>query len=611
MTASRADRAGNAPAPHRRRATPVATLIVALTTVLSAAAPLAAQQPGPPIRLVPTVPGADQPPPEPPLPSADPKPAPTNPAPTNPIVPRPPPVRAEALAAADPDGDGVLDDRGGGLGIGLWRGLPRAELLRLLAALPPATPSPAARDLTRRLLLTAAAGPQPAPGEPPPPRRFAALKVEALARLGDPAAALRLAAVLPDALKDDAAARAVVDAQLLQDALDCPKALALGTGFTDPYWKRLEVFCRARAGERSEALVALGALRAGGERDDAFLLLAEAMAGGTVPAVRVVKDPTPLSLAMLRALNLPVPPEAVAVDEPARLAAVARNAATDPVTRVGAAERAAGMLFLDARALAEAYQAAPARGDELLRLRDLAARDRGPRVRGLVQQAFAGAMDGNRRMALAALALDLLDPPMLAGPAGAVVAAMLDSVTPNAQAAHLAPAAARLYTAQAREDAARRWLDLAGRTGGAARLWPLAAQWAGHWAGPAGLQPWLDEALRTGDPAARARASGILALVQAQGVAVPEDAWLAAADGGAPAGAGPAPDPALWARLKTAAAEGRTGETVLVSLALIGKLGPAGTAPVVMARIVAALRTVGLESEARALAREAVAAALG
>ena len=607
MTASRADRAGNAPAPHRRRAAPVAALTVALTTVLSAAGPLAAQQPGPPIRLIPTVPGADQPPPEPPLPGPVPLVPPPAPAPTNPIVPKPPPVRAEALAAPDPDGDGVLDDRSGGLGIGLWRGLPRAELLRLLAALPPATPSPAARDLTRRLLLTAAAGPQPAPGEPPPPRRFAALRVEALTRLGDPAAALQLAAVLPDALKDDAAARAVVDAQLLQDALDCPKALALGAGFTDPYWKRLEVFCRARAGERQEALVALGALRAGGERDDAFLQLAEAMAGGTVPAVRVVKDPTPLTLAMLRALNLPVPPEAVAVDEPARLAAVARNAATDPVTRVGAAERAAGMLFLDYRALAEAYQTAPARGDEPLRLRDLAARDRGPRVRGLVQQAFAGAMDGNRRMALAALALDLLDPPMLAGPAGAVVAAMLDSVTPNAQAAHLAPAAARLYAAQGREDAARRWLDLAGRTGGAARLWPLVAPWAG----PAGLQPWLDEAVRTGDPAARARASGILALVQAQGIAVPEDAWLAAADGGAPAGAGPAPDPALWARLKAAAAEGRTGETVLVSLALIGKLGPAGTAPVVMARIVASLRAVGLESEARALAREAVAAALG
>jgi len=78
----------------------------------------------------------------------------------------------------------------------------------------------------------------------------------------------------------------------------------------------------------------------------------------------------------------------------------------------------------------------------------------------------------------------------------------------------------------------------------------------------------------------------------------------------APAGAGPAPDPALWDRLKFAAAEGRTGETVLASLALMGKLGPAGTSPVVMARIVASLRAVGLDAEARALAREAVAAAV-
>ncbi|HYH21461.1 MAG TPA: hypothetical protein VD995_22870 [Azospirillum sp.] len=604
MTASRADGAGKDPAA-RRRVAPVAVRIVLIAALLGAG-PLAAQQPGPPIRLVPTVPGADQPPPEPPLPGPVPLVPPPVPGPTNPIVPKPPPVRAETLAAPDPDGDGVLDARNGGLGIALWRGLPRAELLRLLAALPPATPSPAARALTRRLLLSAAAGPQPGPDEPPPGRRFAALKVEALARLGDPAAALQLAAVLPAALKDEAAARAIVDAQLLQGPIDCPAAQALGAGFTDTHWQRLEVFCRARAGEREEARAVLGALRAGGERDDAFLQLAEAMVGGAVPAGRVVRDPTPLTLAMLRVLNLPVPPEAVALDEPARLAAVARNTATDPATRVAAAERAALMQFLDARALGEAYQAAPARGDEPMRLRDLAARDRGARVRGLVQQAFAGAMDGNRRMALAALALDLLDPPMLAGPAGAVVAAMLDSVTPNAQAAPLAPAAARLYTAQGREDAARRWLDLGARSGGGVRLWPLAASWAG----PAGLQAWLDDVLRPGDPATKARAAGLLGLLQAQGVAVPEDAWLAAADGAAPAGAGPAPDPALWDRLKFAAAEGRTGETVLASLALMGKLGPAGTSPVVMARIVASLRAVGLDAEARALAREAVAAAV-
>ncbi|HEY0834776.1 MAG TPA: hypothetical protein VGE72_12785, partial [Azospirillum sp.] len=137
-------------------------------------------------------------------------------------------------------------------------------------------------------------------------------------------------------------------------------------------------------------------------------------------------------------------------------------------------------------------------------------------------------------------------------------------------------------------------------------LWPLAAPSAG----PAGLQAWLEDALRTGDPVAKARAAGLLALLQAQGVAVPEDAWLAAADAAGSTGVGPAPDPALWDRLKAAAAEGRTGETVLVSLALMGKLGPTGTSPVVMARIVASLRAVGLDAEARALAREAVAAAV-
>ncbi|WP_448189235.1 hypothetical protein [Azospirillum sp. sgz301742] len=609
MSASRADRAGIV--PLSRRAAPAAVAI------LLAAAPAWAQQGpirlGPPVTdtprsvtvpvvpVDPNIPIIVLPPPpkaEPVPPMAMPEPAKTDtiaPAPAKPGM-----IQAAPLAAPDPDGAGILDSGQGGLGVLLWHGVPRGAVLRLLPEVALAMPSPAARGLLRRLLLTDAAAPQPALDEAPPLRRFGALRVETLAALGDPRGALDLAAKLPGVLEDETAARAIVDAQLLLGTLDCPWADAVGKPFPTLYWRRLDLYCRARGGDRVGAGLVLELLGGQSDRDDAFRVLAEAAVGGGVPQLRGLKDPAPLTLAMMRLVSAPATSDLLTLD-PARLAGVARIGATEPATRLTAAERAATALYLDARALGDAYRAAPAKVDELYRLKDLAARDRGARVRGLVQQAFTGAADGNRRLALAALALDLLDPPMWAGPPGAVVAAMFDTVTVNVEAAALAPAAVRLYEAQGRADPARRWRDLATRTAAGARLWPLAAA-----ANPAaaGLSAWLDESLRGADPAAAERVAGTLKLLQALGAEVPDEALRrAAAELPLPQG-----DPMRWSQLDLAVREGRVGETVLLALVLLGEAGPAGTPPATLARLAGALRAVGLEPDARALAREAIAA---
>ncbi|WP_431857092.1 hypothetical protein [Azospirillum sp.] len=615
MSASRADRAGSV--RPGRRAAPAAILIPPILIPLGAlllASAAHAQSQGP-IRLgppaadtarsvtVPVVPAGPDTPiilvPPPARPDAAPSPPPV----ADPITPapaKPGTIQAAPLAAPDPDGAGVLDASNGGLGVLLWHGVPRGAVLRLLSELPLSVPSPTARSLMRRLLLTDAAAPPPAMDEGPPVRRFGALRVEALAGLGDPKGALDLAARLPGVLEDESAARAVVDAQLLQGTLDCPWAVETGKPFPTTYWQRLDLYCRARGGDRTGAALVLELLGGQNDADDSFRALAEAAIAGGVPPLRGLKDPAPLTLAMMRLISAPVSPDLLDLD-PMRLAGVARLPSADPTTRVAAAERAATALYMDARALSEAYRAAPAKGDELYRLKDLAARDRGARVRGLVQQAFAGAADGNRRMALAAQAIDLLDPPMWAGPAGTVVAAMFDTVTVNVEAAPLAPAAVRLYEAQGRTEQVRRWRDLATRTGAGARLWPLAAA-----ANPAagGLSAWLDDALRGGDPSAPARAAGTLALLKALGADVPEEASRRV----------PADPPALpgepmrWSQLDMAVKEGRVGETALLALVLLGEAGPAGTPPAVLARLAGALRTVGLENDARALAREAIVA---
>ncbi|MFD1625889.1 hypothetical protein [Azospirillum griseum] len=594
-----------------------------------------AQVVGPPIRLTPSAdPSASVPVPSPvappvtsPVEEAAPPAAPS--MAVVPVVPRPPPVASQPLGPPDPDGAGLLSG-GEGLGGDPWRGVSQADALPLLAALPVNTPSPTAKALQRRLLLSAGSpalavsagappsGPAPVFGDAPSShrsgRRFGALRVTALARLGDARAAAELADRLPGLLSgDEAAARALTDAELLFGPMECAKAQARGQGFEDPYWRKVDLYCRARLGDRAGADLALAMLRERAGRADPFLPLAESLTGGPPPGRRALLDASPVALAAMRTARVPVPPDALALTDPALLAAIATNPATDPATRASAGERAAAALFLDTRQLLDLYAQIPVRGDEILRARDLAGRDRSAYGRALLHQAMAATMDGSRRVALAALAVELVDPLWRSGPVGGAAAALLDTVSPTPDAAALAPAATRLYAAVGRLDAAKRWYDLAqrGRTADAAWLWPLAAV-SGllpRGADAAGLSPWLAEAVRGAGDDARTRVAGQLALLQAVGVAVPDSAWLAATDGaGPPGGVVGGVDPALWQRLGDAATGGRVGETVAVALLLLGEGGPTGTPPRLVARVAANLTAVGLEGDARALVREAMAA---
>lgn len=530
-----------------------------------------------------------------------------------PVVPPSAVIRGEVLGPLDPDGAGVLDGAQG-LGADPWRGIGRAELLPLIAALPVNTPSPAVKALERRLLLSVGS-PAAQPGEPPPVRRFGALRIGKLAAIGDPRGAADLAARLPEALAaDEAAARALTDSELLVGPIDCAKAQERGRSFDDLYWRKLELFCRARSGDRAGAEQTLALLRERASRTDPFLPIAEALAGGFAAPSRGLKDSSPLALAAMRAARIGALPDALSLTDPAALAAVATNSSTDPTTRAVAGERAAASLFLDTRQLLDLYGVVPAKGDELLRVKDVASRDRSARSRALVHQAMAAAMDGTRRVGLAALAVDLVEPPLRAGPVGNAAAGLLDTVSPTAEAAGMAPAAARLYYALGQLDAAKRWHDLALRTGRSADvawLWPLSVVATGRGFEPSGLAGWLDEALRGAGVPARARIAGQLALLQSVGVVVSDEAWIKATDGAGPPGGNPGVDSTLWQRLGDAATGGRVGETVVTALLLLGEGGPTGGPPLVVARVAANLRAIGLGQDARALAREAMAVLAG
>jgi hypothetical protein len=74
-------------------------------------------------------------------------------------------IRGEELRAPDANGSGLLDEARGGFGLDTWEGTNPLLVQRLMPALPNAVPSPTARSLQRRLLLSIAAPPVPPEGE--------------------------------------------------------------------------------------------------------------------------------------------------------------------------------------------------------------------------------------------------------------------------------------------------------------------------------------------------------------------------------------------------------------------------------------------------------------
>jgi hypothetical protein len=188
---------------------------------------------------------------------------------------------------------------------------------------------------------------------------------------------------------------------------------------------------------------------------------------------------------------------------------------------------------------------------------------------------------------------------------------LIRSIPAAPQLAWFAGAAGRALYAAAHPELAAAWLQLAEREApldpGAADAVPLLrALDALSYGSP---PPWDPQeiARRTeflsapgvGDNALRASRFQVLSSVFGGGQAVA---------GPVAAAALPPPDSALLAALDTAAGAGRIGETVLLALVALGPEGPGASHPEALRRALAALLTLGLEAEVRALAVEAAIA---
>jgi len=551
-----------------------------------------AQQPvGAPIKLTPRQPDAA--PPEQPPPVA--------PA-TVESPPAAPGILVEGLADIDGEAVGLLGPSQGGLGATMWAGTPRSLVENLLPRLPASSPFRSAQDLTRRLLLTAATP----PAGPARNVSLLALRAQQLEAMGDIAAASALVDASPDRQSSADLARLGFERRLLAGDVAGACAVAGFVAETSVYWQQSQIFCQSISGDSDFASLGLDLLREQAVDDPPFFALVANLAGddgfalGSGPA-------TPLNFALLMATQTPVPAWFVETAGPAVLAAVATAPTVDLALRLQAGERAEQAGALSTAQLAQLYSSVNVSAEQVaatpLAAGFLAAREytvpaaRAEALRIAWQQARAQGY----YPAMARLSVDLLA-----------------ELAPTTSLAWLAADAIRVLLLTGGGDRALAWYRLARSEAAfdadAAQaeiaVWPLLRLAFGDDEQPmlawdsSRIDAWLAVVGQQDPAAANGRAALLLALLAAQDQPLRPSRWgelVATAEGPRAT----LPEAALWFALSAAAAAGRRGETVLLSMIALAAVEAPQRQALILALVVTSLRQVGLAADARALAVEA------
>lgn len=503
-------------------------------------------------------------------------------------------VKVQSLTAPDPEGFGLLQPPEG-FAPDLWQDAPRPLVESLLPRIPDAGTSRALTDLGRRLVLS-----MQKPPAGPATKSFLALRAERAAALGQipAAAAILRSAAIPQI--DPALRRIRADGAFLSG--DTPGACSDVEGAlrqsTDAYWQKAAAFCDAVGGKTASASLSLDVLREQGlSTDRAFFILMDSLAGkpGTVESL---PDPTPLQLAMIRALRQTIPPDAARTKNPAMLRAVAESAQAETLTRVEAGEQAEALGVLPTATLVSLYESVTFRPDEFANATVTAGAVYGPRSRAMLYQAAKAKPDPKTRVGELSTALSLSRKAGLFGTTARAMLPLLRNVPAGPDTASLAPDAARAFLSEGDLAGARPWLAVlkSSSASGDAGLWALA-----RLAGATETDGATKERVKAAATGQTARAMRLNALLDAFDRPVEHDLWTAQLNDNATLSA-TVGEVAAWQALARDGGTLRTGETALLALVVLAKPQPPHPLPLGIA--VRALKASGMEADARRIAVE-------
>ena len=546
---------------------------------------------------------------------------PAKPQPSAPEVPAKPAeapsgngVQVDALQTVDPDSVGTLTQANGGFGERMWSGTSRRLIERLLPHLPVNSSSAAMRQLMRRVLLSAA----PLPPSDGPVIALIPQRIGLLAMMGDFEAAQALLQASPDRASNADLARIEADTLFLGN--DNARACALAAGRiadgSEPYWQKAFIFCQALSNEMGKAELGIALLRELGVKDETFFVLSDALAGGE-KTIESMADSAPLHLAMARAGNVQLPADVIAGNAPAILRAVATSPNATVELRLEAAERAEAAGALASETLRHLYTSISFTEEDLANPLSRTEAESGPLSRALLYRTVVIQTVPTAKAEVVARALALGREGGRFVSTARTFAAVLQDIPPSAELGWFAPTAVRAFLAIGDFERAKSWFAVlranalfdtqaASAVNALMPVLRLAGpEYAEGWT-PANLSEWWS--LADGHAEGPDRGALLFSLFEAFDEPVAANLWESLLDGPERSTV-VTPGPALWFQLRSAAAAGRIGETVLLSLLVMGDGGPGQADPVVLRDVLIPLRAVGEGAAARALAVEAALAA--
>lgn len=215
-------------------------------------------------------------------------------------------VELKQLELVDPESTGILDSSDGGFKPGMWAGSSRPLIINLLGLLPKKITSPGQRQLFRRLLLTRA---EPPVGEKKN-KSLLSIRVAALYGAGDFVSANELIDAIPSDELNEKLSK--IQTEILFRQQDPKKACALvqsrGEGFNAIYWKKAEAYCLAIDGQNEKALLISEILSEQNRSvDPAFITGIEALTGNKPNALKRINSLSGLLLSILQAGKVALP----------------------------------------------------------------------------------------------------------------------------------------------------------------------------------------------------------------------------------------------------------------------------------------------------------------
>ncbi len=545
----------------------------------------------------------------------------TDPVATDPVAndsgtttPPTPTIAVNRLADVDFDALGSLDDGDGGLGDNLWRGSERETVMSLMARLPVTARSPAMRDLTRRLVLTAA---------PPPVGRgesgaFLAARLTALVDIAEFESAQSLLAQVPQRGRGQALSQSATDLLFLaNNAADaCAIVREQVRATATPYWQRGLIFCQATAGETTAARLSLDLLRETDSTGDGFDALARILIDDRKGDVANVV-PSPLTLAMVRAAEVELPDTFIASGAPGLLRSVADSGTLSSELRLAAGEQAAAMGALAPVALSALYDEIVVSPSDLANPIEAAAETTGPWSRAVLHQAIRQAPSDEARVRYMGEAWRRGASATSFGVAVRASALSLQAVKPAMAAPEDAADAAVAAAQLGLFETAEAWLEVLGTTArgdsDAGALYDLVrpvvfianAGKQSSWK-PALARRWANGLpIGISGEARAARIARMFIVLDALGYEVGKSGWAMMLNGPLTVTT-EIPVVGLRYGLRDAVRAGETGLAILYGLIALGPGGPATASPLALGSVLRSLRALGLDDDARALAVEAV-----